>query len=173
MTSLILLAGVAGTLLAQVATVVLAFFIVMAILYAVAWKPVLSLLDERRNTVVNEFAQIERRQSELESKVRDYEERLRQIDSVARQRLNEAVDEGRKTALQLVEEARQASEELKAKASADIRIEMDKARVELRDRIVSLTVAASGKLMQAELNEARQRALVESFLTELEGRQSA
>lgn len=173
MTSLLLLGAAAGTLTAQIVTVVLGFFILMWILAKFAWSPVIKTIDERRETIAREFDTIEKRQAHLESQIKDYEERLRQIDNEARERMNKAIDEGRRTATELVEEARRAADEMRNKAQQDIKLEIEKARVELRDTVVSLTIRSSEKLLRAELTDARHRELVGSFISEIEGRQSS
>ena len=173
MTALLITGAVAGTLGAQIATVIIAFFLVMATLYAVAWKPVINLIDERRESIRKEFDSIDRKQADLDSKIRDYEERLRQIDAEARDRMNKAIDEGKRTATALVDDARKTAEDMKAKAVTDIRIELEKARVELRNDIVKLTIGATEKLLKSELNDDRHRVLVGSFITELEAKKNS
>lgn len=172
MSSALFLAAETGpTLIAQVATVVVAFFVVVMILAKTAVGPFMKMIDERRETIAREFESIDSKQSGLESRIRDYEERLRQIDNAARERMNKAIDEGKRTAADVIEEGRKASEEMKAKAAADIRMEMEKSRVELRNEIVRLTISATEKLLRAELNDDRHKQLVGGFISELEHRQ--
>lgn len=173
MAPVVLLAAAAGTLAAQVVTVIIAFFLVLWVLKAFAWGPAINAIDERRNTVIKEFEAIDARQAELKSRIADYEERLRQIDQEARVRINAAVEEGKRLSADLLEEARLASEELKKKAASDIQTEMDKARVQLRDEVVSLTIRATEKLLHERLDEARHRELVQGFVTELQQRKAS
>lgn len=171
MSSIFMLAASTGqTITAQVVTNIIAFFVVLFILNKFAVKPILALLDERKETVSNEFSSIERKQAELDSRLKDYEERLRLIDNEARERTNKAIDEGKRAATEIVAEARRQSEELKSKAVSDIRMEMEKARVELRNDIVRLTLGATEKLLQTELNDDRHKQLVGGFISELENR---
>ena len=164
----LILAAAAGTLTAQILTVILAFFITMFILVKLAWGPILRLIDERRATIKQEFDTLESRQADLESKMKDYEERLRQIDNEARERLNEKIDEGKKAAAQLLAEAHKSADAMKDKASAEIAIEVEKARVLLRDEAVSLTIAATERLLHAKLNDEQHRAMVGKFVEELQ-----
>ena len=173
MASTLMLAAVAGTLTAQIVTVIIAFFATMWVLKTFAWGPVIKMLDDRRDEIIKEFASIDSRQSELNSRIADYEERLRQIDQEARLRLNAAIDDGKKVAADLMEEARKGSEELKAKAAADIRVEMDKARVQLRDEVVTLTIQATEKLLHETLDAAKHRGMVNEFITELQQRKAS
>lgn len=173
MPPIFLLAAAGGEFTAQVVTVIIAFFTVMYILVRLTWGPILAHLDERRQTVATEFQSIERRQADLESRIRDYEERLRQIDSEARARLNKAIDEGKHLAAEIVEEARRESDEMKRKASADIAIEVEKARLQLRDEVVSLTIGATQKLLHSELNDTKHRELVAGFVADLQDRKAS
>ena len=172
MTPMLFMAAAAGELAAQIATTIVTFFLVLLALYKLAWGPVLNLLDERRKTIADQFDSIEKQQSELESKLKDYEERLRQIDGEARERMNKAIEEGRKAANDILEDSRKEAETLRARAAADIQTELEKARIQLRNEVVSLTIRSTEKLMKAEMNGERQRALVGSFIDELAGQKA-
>ncbi len=169
----ILLAAAGLTMTAQILTTMVAFFVVLAILYKMAWGPVLELIDERRKTIAQEFDTIDKKQADLNSMVKDYEERLRQIDNEARERTNKAIDEGKKAAAEILEEARKHSEDVKQRAEADIKIEIEKARVELRDEIVNLTLGATEKLLHKELNADTHKKLIVDFIEELEKREAS
>lgn len=173
MTSSVFLAAAAGTLLAQIATTIVAFFVVLWILAKFAWKPILRMIDERRETIARDFETIASRQAKLESQIKDYEERLRQIDSEARERQNKAIEQGQRTANELLEQARTQAEEIRAKAAADVRIEIEKARVELRDAMTRMTVEATRRLIQETLDEERHAALVGNALEELAEQEKA
>lgn len=168
-----LLAAAGVTITAQIVTVIIAFFITMFILLKFAWGPIINMIDERRDIIKREFDSIEAKQADLDSKIKDYEERLRQIDSEARERLNSAYDEGKRMAGEVLEEARKASEAMKEKAAADMQLEIEKARVELRDEAVSLTIQATEKLLREELNDERHRKIVSDFITELQEKKAS
>ncbi len=162
------LSAAAGTLASQVAVVVIAFFIVMWILVKFAWGPVIRLIDERREIVSREFDRIDEKQSKLDSQIDDYEKRLRQIQDEAREMMNKEIERGKQTAAEIVEEARNQSEEMKNKAASDIQLEIEKARSDLRDQMVTLTIHATQRLLEAELDDERRRQLVGSFISEVE-----
>lgn len=171
MLTTLIIGAAAGELVAQMATVILAFAIVVAILYKVAWGPIMQLIDERRETIAREFDTIEKKQAALDSRIRDYEERLRQIDNEARERLNRAIEEGRKASADLLEQARKQSDDLRKKAESDIRVEIEKARVELRDRIVDMTLQSTEKLLHKKLDAQAHRDLIGHFISEVEQKQ--
>lgn len=160
-------AGGLGDLPVQIATSVLAFLVVLIVLTKVAWNPIIKLLDERRQTIADEFSTMERKQAELNSRMKDLEERLRLIDNERRETLNQAIEDGRKQAAGIVEDARVQVDEMRRKAQTDIRIETEKARETLRNDVVNLAIGATRKLIKAELNDERSRQLVVEFVNDL------
>lgn len=175
MNALLLLgAGAAGpTFVAQVATTILAFLIVLAILKAFAWGPIVQMLDDRRKAIADGFDDIDAKIKAAEERLREYEEKLRRIDDEARERQNKAIDEGRRQAEQIVDKARHDAEDLVEKTKKSLEIEVDKARIELRREVVEMTLAATGQLLSANLDDERQRQLVDDFVAGLAGGQAS
>jgi F-type H+-transporting ATPase subunit b len=170
-----ILFGSAGLseLIPQVVTIILGFFITLWVLLALAWRPILKVIDERRETIAREFDDIDKKQEVLASQMKDYEARLRDIDQEARERTNKAIEEGRKSANQILDQARLDAEVIKSKSQSDIQMEIEKARVSLRDEMVALTISATETLLKAELNDDHHRQLVSGFITELENRKAS
>lgn len=169
-----LLIGAAGAadIPAQVITTVITFLLVVITLKLMAWKPVLGAIDDRRKQIADNWEEIDRKQAEAEALRKEYEEKLRHIDDEARERLNKAVDEGRRVAEDLIGKARVESEEITRKAREAMDLEIDKARLQLRRDAVELTLAATGKLLDATLDDDRHRQLVDGFLSDLEKREA-
>ncbi len=163
-------AGAGPTLIAQVITTVITFVAVLWVLKKFALGPILELLEERKNTVSGEFRELDRKISEADTRLKDYEEKLRHIDEEARERQNKAVDEGRRMAAELIEKARAESEDITEKARQSLQHELDAARIELRRETVELALAATGKLLDATMDDEQQRRLVDSFIGDLEKR---
>jgi len=163
---LLLGASTGPELTAQIVVLLMGFAITLAILSKLAWGPVTSILDERRKLVSDQFEDIDQKMTKATALLKEYEEKLRHIDEEARERQNKAIDEGRRMATELIEKARQESEEITSKAQ--MQIELDKARIELRREVVEMTLAATGKLLAANLDDARQRELVDSFIADVE-----
>lgn len=165
--------GAGPTMTAQIITVIVAFLIVVWILKALAWKPILLMLDERRERIARSFDEIDRKTADAAALAKEYEERLRRIDDEARDRQNRAIDEGRRTATAIIEKARGEAEEIISKARANLDMEMEKARLQLRTEAVELSLAATGKLLAANMDDERQRQLAREFVEALENRKAS
>jgi len=167
---LILGASAAPELLAQVVTIVITFLLTVAILYALAWKPILALLDARKAEVIRSFDEIDRKIADADALINDYEERIRRIDEEARERMNKAIDEGRRVATDIVDKARAESDEILQKAQRTMEMELAQARIQLRRDVVEMTLEATGKLLAVEVDDDRHRQLVDGFISDVEAR---
>ena len=150
----------------QILTQALGFLILLFILKKIAWKPLLSLLDERREKITSEFQTIDRTKSELLRLEQDYKARLADIDALARQRIQEAISEGQRISVELQEKAREESKNILNKAKENIELEVAKARVELRNQVANLAIKAAEKVLKEELTEERHKRLVTEFIDE-------
>lgn len=150
----------------QILTQAIGFLVLLFILKKIAWKPLLSLLDERREKISAEFQSIERTKSELSRLEQDYKARLAEIEAQARQKIQEAISEGQKISVELQEKAREEGKNILNKAKDNIELEIAKARVELRNQVVSLAIRAAEKVIKEELSEERHKRLVTEFIDE-------
>lgn len=144
------------------------FLITLWILKRYAWKPLLSLLEERRNRIIGEFQQIDDEKKKVADQQALYESKLKDIESERRARIVEAVDEGKKVAAEIKTHAQAEVKELHEKAKADLEREVAKARVELRDQMVSITMTAAEKLVHERLDDAKHRDLIDRYIRSLE-----
>ncbi len=144
------------------------FLITLWILKRYAWKPLLQLLEDRRNRIVDEFQKIEDEKVKVAEQQALYEAKLREIDAERRAKLVEAVEEGKKVAADIKAHAQDEVKELHVKAKAELEREVAKAKVELRDQMVAITMTAAEKLIKEELGDAKHRDLINRYIAEVE-----
>ena len=153
----------------QLVTQVLGFLVVLWILRAFAWKPLLKVLEDRRRRIADDFAAAGKARTDMEALKADFEARIRGIESSARQRIAEAAREGEKLSSQIVEEGRERAREQLERATAEIRREKEKALAELRAQMVNSVILATERVVRQKLDDAGHRSLIEKFLGEAEG----
>ena len=152
----------------EILTQAAAFILLVWVLKRLAWKPLLKLLDERRQKIETSFEEIERTKKELDELKRDYERAHARIEEEARQKLQLAIDEGKRIARDLQEGARREARAILEKAKEDISLEVAKAKVTLRNEIVDLTLRATERLIQEKLDETKDKEIVLDFIEDLE-----
>jgi len=145
-----------------------AFILLVWVLKKMAWRPLLQMLEDRRHKIQAGFDDIERTKADVEKLKQDYERSRARIEEEARQKLQEAIDEGKKIAKSLQETARKEARSVLEKAKEDIQLEVAKAKVTLRDEIADLTLGATERMLQEKLNDTKDKELVLDFIENLE-----
>lgn len=148
----------------QLLTHALGFLIVLWILKKYAWGPLLSMMEERRNKIAGEFQQIEDEKVNVAKLTTDYQGKLKDIDAERRAKLVEAVDEGKKISEEIKAAAREDAKQIGVKAKDELEREVAKARVQLKDDMIGMTLAAAEKLIDERLDDAKHRRLIGDFI---------
>lgn len=145
------------------------FAVFFWVLKAYAWKPILKLLEDRRLKIEKSFHDIEQGKNDIVRLQKDYETRIARIEEEARLKIQTAVSEGKKVAQEIREKARDEANQILVKAKENIDLEIAKAQIDFRSKVVQTALAAAEHVMKREMNEARQKEIVEEFMEELSG----
>jgi len=144
------------------------FLITLWILKRYAWGPLLKLIEERRLKIVGEFETIEQEKQKAANLNAEYQSQLRKIESQRRSEIVKAVNEGKKIAEELKATARDQADELLQKTKSELEREVAKAKVQLKDDMVKLTVAATSKLLHEKLDENQHHKLISDYIDTIE-----
>ena len=142
------------------------FIILLGLLYLVAYKPIMRMLDERSRRSKESMEQVE---SIKEQSARAEEEVKKQLETASREgqeRIARAVRAGEEVKQKAQEEARQGAEALINRARSEIQRERDEAIGELRREFADLTILAAGKVIDRSLDKKEHRRLIEEILEE-------
>jgi len=150
------------TLIAQIIN----FAILLGLLYLVAYKPIMRMLDERSRKVKESMEQTELIKQQAE---RAEEEVKKQIEAAGREgqeMIARAVRSGEEVRQKAQQEARQDVESIIARAGVEIQRERDEAIGELRKEFADLTILAAGKVIDRSLDREAHRRLIDKVLKE-------
>jgi len=152
-----------ATILAQI----LNFLILVVILRAVAYKPVARLLQQRSDKIKGDLNKAEADRKAAEQTLEEYKNQL----SAAHKKAQEIVDKANLTARQehdaAVEETRREIERMKLSAQAEIENERNRAFDQMKSQIVSLSLAAAGKIVSKNIDTKENDKLVNDFIAGL------
>ena len=152
----------------QVLSQALSFVVLLWLLRRFAWRPLLTLLDERRRHIETELARVAQSRDELARLQLDYTSRLAKIDDEARVKIQQAILEGKRIALEVQEQARAQASTILAKSKETIELELAKAKVTLRDQVAEMTIEATERVLHRKLDAKADRQLVDEVLDEVE-----
>lgn len=146
---------------------IVTFIVVMLVLRLTAWKPIISMLDERERTIREAIEGAKRERMEAEKLLAEQKTAIADARREAAElvRKNQAeVEVARQNALA---QAKKDAEALLVNARRTIDEERAKAIAEIKNTAVDLALVAAGKLIEANLDESKQRALAEDFVKKI------
>jgi F-type H+-transporting ATPase subunit b len=153
--------------IAQVITQGIAFLLFFWILKLLAWKPIIRLLDQRREKISSEFQRVSQLEDKFNQLRKEYEDRLKDIDAEGRKRIQEAIGEGRQMASEIAQDAHRQARKITDKAKQNIELEVAKARAQLKEDVIRLTIAATEKILRERVDADKNRDLVSRFIEQL------
>jgi len=153
-----------GYLISQIVN----FTLLAVLLYFVAYKPILRMLDERSARIKKGLEDAEaasRRAAEMEQ---EFERRMAEARKQGQEIVAQATQMSEKARQEILEKAREESRAQIEKAREEIARERELAMAELRQQIADLSLAISEKVIGETLDEQKQRRLIADFLEQAE-----
>jgi F-type H+-transporting ATPase subunit b len=158
--------------LQQILSQAASFLLLLWILKRFAWKPLLAILDQRRALIEEELRQAAQQRAQLERLQQDYRQRLAAIEDEARSKIQQAVLEGKRIAVEIQEQARAQGLAILTKSKETVELELAKAREVLKGQVIEMTLEALERMMRQKLDPKADRQLVDEILGELESDRS-
>lgn len=147
---------------------ILTFLVLLTLLWKFAWKPLLTALENRQETIRKSLDDAERTKKELER----LQQEAAQIISKARIDADAIVAKSRSAADRLREEmkhkARAEADALVRNAERQIQLETERALAQIRNEAVDLSLAIASKLIRRNLTKEDNERLIEEALTQVE-----
>lgn len=143
------------------------FFVLVFILKKFLYKPVLRILDARKEEIQNEYRQAEEVHNEALRLKDEYTEELAKARIEAKEIISQASMVGEENKAQLLLEAREFADILTKKAQEEAELEKEKAKTELRDMVVALAVKAAEKILGKTIQDDDLIRLAQDFINGL------
>ena len=137
-----------ATLIAQI----LNFLVLVFVLAKFVYKPVLGIMEERKNKIASDLETAEKAKNDAEAVKAEYAAKL----ADARQEAQAIIENARKTAQaahdKIMADTKVEQEQYVAAQKEIIATEKKKAMDEVRAQVISLSMIAAGKIVEQKLN---------------------
>ena len=143
------------------------FVILLLILKKFAWSPILEALDAREKTVQDSLDQAARIQAESAQLAQEQARLLAESRAQANQILQNAREAGEALKKSLETAAQEEKQRILASATTEIEAQKRAAVSELRKTTAELSIGIAGKLIRQNLDDAKNRALVDQLIQEV------
>ncbi len=148
------IAATFGVSWAHLGAQIISFSIVCAVLYALAYKPILRLLDARRQQIATGLANAEKINAELAKIAGERRAVLVRAEAEGRQLIEEARAAAARVGAEETQNALAAVDQLITRAHEEVDRERARMRAELRHEVgrlvVQTTASVSGKILTTE-----------------------
>ena len=143
------------------------FLVLLILLYKVAWKPILSTIDKRENTIQGSLDSAKNAQEEAEKLLSKHQEMIKSAEQEAQNLIRENKELAEKLKQEILAQAQKTAQNLIEKAKADIEKEKESALLSLRTEVADLTITATRKIIGEILDETKQRQMVDDLIREI------
>ena len=144
-----------ATLIAQV----LNFLILVFILAKFAYKPLMKIMDDRKNKIAGDLAAAETAKTDAESIKAEYAAKL----AAARQEAQAIIDNARKTAQtahdKILADTKAEQDQIVKTAKEAIALEKKQALSEIRAHVINLSLVAASKIVEQKLGSEEDKKL--------------
>lgn len=154
-----------GLNLGYVLVQIISFLVMVVILRAWAYKPILKMLEDRRNRIAQGLEDARVAADARANAEKEAEEVLTKAQQDAAVRVREATERAEEATREIKAEAESDAAEIRQAANAEAEQAKNQALGELRGQVAALAIAAAQKLIGEALDEKRQHALIEEFFS--------
>jgi F-type H+-transporting ATPase subunit b len=141
----------------QIITQIISFLIILWILSRYAWKPLVKLLDERKQRIHSEQVAIDTQRKELDDLTKEYQQKLKQLDAEAQSKVAALIEEAKLQAEAIQAQAKQQARAILLQTQADLHKEILAAQVKMKNELVAISIACAEKLLEKNLDGDEQK----------------
>ncbi len=131
-------------------------------------QPLQQAIEARNSELEKAFGSAESLRDEMTQMRADYERRLAQTEAEAREQIQAQVREAQQLRQTLTAEAAAKADQMVARAQEEIEREKHRALTDIRLHVVDLTLKATETLLGENVDDARNRRLVQEFVDKVE-----
>ncbi|MEP7218986.1 MAG: F0F1 ATP synthase subunit B [Bacteroidota bacterium] len=142
------------------------FIILLVLLRAVAWKPILKALEMREGTINDALNRAEVAKSEAERILTANKEVMQKAEEESQRVLRESREHAERMQTEASAKAQAESRRMIEQAQQEIERGKQQALTELRTEVANLAVGAAEKILNESLDGDRQKRLVDTYLTQ-------
>lgn len=145
------------------------FTILVILLYALAYKPILNMLETRKKKIAQGIEDARVAADARANAEKEAQEIINKAQAEAAQKIREATERADGVAQEIQSKAEAEASKAREEALASAVEERDRILADLRGQIAALAIAAANKLIGESLDEKRQHALIDEFFSGVKG----
>ncbi len=152
---------------ATLLTQILNFLILVAILRWLAYKPVVGMLDARAKKIASDINKADEDKKAAAATLAKYQDELRSAQEKAQEIIERAEAMARDERAKSVADTKREIEQMKKNAAEEIEREKAQAVEQLKTEMVTLSMAAAGKIIGKNISAKDNESIIGDFINKL------
>ena len=143
------------------------FLILLFILKKVAWKPILSALDQREKDIKDSLEKAEKAKEDAQKILDENQATLAKAEEESKKIIEQSRSYAENLKEQMLKESKEQAKKLVEDAAEEIDRRKDSAFEELKDQVAKIAVNAAEKIMKQNLDADKNKHIVDSYLKDV------
>lgn len=152
-----------GTTLVTLVT----FIALLALLKKFAWGPLKSVMDNREREINKDIDDAEQAKLNAQKLEEENRQRLKETQEEVHKILEDAKLQARKQQEDILNEANERANGMIETAQSEINSQKERAIADINNQVSELSVLIASKVLQKEISEQDQKALVDKYIKEV------
>ncbi len=146
---------------------ILTFLILLIILKKVAWKPILTALDNREKGIEDSLNRAEQAKKDAQKILEENQATLSKAEEESKKIIDQSRVYADNLKEQMLKESKDQQQKIIEDASAEIARKKNAAFEELKNQIAEISVNAAEKIMKENIDAAKNTQIVNKYLSEI------
>ncbi|MBT8386665.1 MAG: F0F1 ATP synthase subunit B [Ignavibacteria bacterium] len=146
---------------------IVTFLILLIILKKVAWKPILSALDQREKDIKDSLEKAEKAKEDAQRILDENQANLAKAEEESKKIIEQSRSYAENLKEQMLKESKEQSKKIIEDAAEEIDRKKDSAFEELKDEVAKIAVNAAEKIMKQNLDADKNKHIVDSYLKDV------
>lgn len=151
---------------------IIAFVVLLVVLWKWAWKPILAALNARQEHIEKQVTDAEQTRKEAEHVLAEYRKKLEDADSEGKAIIASGVNKAQQEAKEIIAGAREKTEAIRLKAEADIERARNQAGAELFDQAGEMVLRLGQEILGRVITDEDNQKLIDEAVVRLKQEES-
>ncbi len=147
--------------------VVVTFIILLFILKKVAWKPILSALENREAVIRESLEKAEKANEEAQKVLEENKANIQKAEEESKKIINQSREYAEKLKEQMLQDSKEQAKKIVDEATAEIERKKEASFEELKTQVAEIAIQAAEKIMNANLDNEAQKKIADKFIGEI------
>ena len=146
---------------------ILNFILLVAVLKAILWKPMLKFLEDRARKIEESLLQAEKNRKRALELEAEHDEIIKEARTAASDILDKATANASEEGRKIIAQAKEHAGNLAEAAKKEVRMEAEQIKLDLRKEVAAMSVTLAGKVLEREIKEQDHQDIIKRNLDAL------